>query len=63
MYFSTLKPTEQNDLYVDIVTDIESYRSLLEIMKERGDAEFYNQNRMKFNGYNKLFSRFERDME
>lgn len=63
MYYSTLKPTEQNDLYVDIVTDIESYRGLLEIMKERGDLEFYNQNKTKFNGYNKLFSRFERDME
>nr|WP_294936918.1 DUF2723 domain-containing protein [uncultured Flavobacterium sp.] len=62
-HYSTLKPSEQNELYVDIVTDIESYRSLLAIIKEHGDTEFYNKSRLKFNSYNKLFSRFEREME
>jgi hypothetical protein len=47
---------------VDIVTDIESYRGLLEIMKER-DVDFYNKNKPIFNSYNKRFPLFERHME
>ncbi len=48
---------------MDISTDIERYRSLLHIMKDRGDLEFYNQNKTKFNNFNKLFERFGRDIE
>lgn len=61
-YYKGLKAAEQNDMYVDIVTDIERYRALLDIMK-RYDKEFFNTNKTKFNSYNKLFERFERDME
>ena len=62
-YYSTLKSDEQVDLYVDIITDIERYRDLLLVMKERGDDEFYNSNKATFNTYNKMFSRFKRDNE
>ncbi|MCG2610849.1 DUF2723 domain-containing protein [Flavobacterium sp. SM15] len=63
IYYSNMKPSEQNSVYIDIANDIERYRSLLEVMKERGDMEFYNQSKVKFNSYNKLFERFGRDME
>lgn len=62
-YYSTLKSNEQIDLYVDIITDIERYRDLLLVMKDRGDNEFYNSNKATFNTYNKMFSRFKRDNE
>lgn len=62
-YYSTLKSNEQIDLYGDIITDIERYRDLLLVMKERGDNEFYNSNKATFNTYNKMFSRFKRDNE
>ncbi|MPT34681.1 MAG: DUF2723 domain-containing protein [Flavobacterium sp.] len=61
-YYKGLKAVEQNDMYVDIVTDIERYRALLDIMK-RYDKDFFNTNKTKFNSYNKLFERFGRDME
>jgi hypothetical protein len=28
-----------------------------------GDTEFYNQEKVKFNNYNKMFPLFDRDME
>jgi len=62
-YFKTFSATEQNDYYVDIVTDIERYRGLLEVMKDRGDKEFYEANKKDFNSYNTMFKRFERDNE
>ncbi|MFY0484054.1 hypothetical protein ACI6PS_15765, partial [Flavobacterium sp. PLA-1-15] len=62
-YYSNLKSSEQMDLYVDIITDIERYRDLLLVMKERGDVEFYNSNKATFNTYNKMFERFKRDNE
>jgi len=62
-YYAGMKPTEQNELYMDIAIDIDRYRNLLHIMKDRGDLEFYNQNRAKYNNFNKLFERFGRDME
>lgn len=61
-YYKGLKASEQNDMYVDIVTDIERYRALLDIMK-RYDKDFFNTNKTKFNSYNKMFERFGRDME
>jgi hypothetical protein len=61
-YFSTLKSNEQNDVYVDIASAIERYRSLLLIMKEH-DLPFYNEQKVIFNSYNKRFERFGRDME
>ena len=62
-FYKGLKSSEQNDLMIDIITDIERYRSLLEVMKDRGDMEFYNKNKPIFNSYNKMFDRFGRDME
>jgi hypothetical protein len=44
-YYKTLKPSEQSNLAIDIITDIERYRGLLEVMKERGDMEFYNKHK------------------
>jgi Protein of unknown function (DUF2723) len=61
-YFSTLKSGDQNDIYVDIASAIERYRSLLLIMKEY-DLPFYNEQKTIFNSYNKRFERFDRDME
>ena len=62
-YFKNFSATEQNDLYVDIVTNIERYRSLVQTMKDRGDMEFYETNRKIFNDYNTMFKRFGRDNE
>ena len=62
-YYNTLKSGEQNGLYVEIVTDIERYRDLLLVMKDRGDEAFYNANKTTFNTYNKMFERFKRDNE
>uniref|UniRef100_UPI00404AFA18 glycosyltransferase family 117 protein n=1 Tax=Flavobacterium sp. TaxID=239 RepID=UPI00404AFA18 len=62
-FFKGLKASEQNKIAIDIVSDIEYYRSLLEIMDLAGDTEFYNQEKVKFNNYNKMFPLFGRDME
>lgn len=62
-YYSTLKSSEQNSLYMDIISDIERYRGLLDVMKESGDLEFYKTNKSTFNSYNKLFERFGRKNE
>jgi hypothetical protein len=62
-YYGTLPSSDQVDLAVDIITDIERYRSLLQVMKESGDIPFYNKNRAPFNTYIKMFDRFERDLE
>ena len=48
---------------VDIVTDIERYRGLLEIMQISNDLEFYNQEKVKFNNFNKMFELFGRKAE
>jgi hypothetical protein len=62
-YYSSLKPTDQSDLAIDLVSDIERYRSLLVVMKDHKDDAFYNEQKVIFNGYNKRFERFGRDME
>ncbi len=62
-YYGGLKASEQNEIMVDIITDIERYRSLLKVMKENGDTEFYNKNKAIFNTYIQMFSRFEREKE
>ena len=62
-FYRNLRPSEQSDIAIDIMTDIERYRSLLEVMKDRGDMEYYNKNKVVFNSYNKMFERFGRDME
>jgi hypothetical protein len=62
-HYSTFKPSDQNLIAVNIVTDIERYRSLLQVMKDRKDIQFYNEQRETFNSYNKRFPRFARDSE
>ncbi|MGL2965693.1 protein O-mannosyl-transferase family [Flavobacterium sp. XGLA_31] len=63
LYFSQIQPSIQNGIATDIITDIERYRSLLILMKDRGDMEFYNKNKPIFNSYNQRLARFGRDME
>jgi hypothetical protein len=62
-YFTGLKTSEQNDMAVEIITNIERYRSLLQTMKDRGDVSFYEQEKVSFNNHNKRFERFNRDFE
>jgi hypothetical protein len=62
-YYGTLSSSDQVDLAIDIITDIERYRSLLTVMKESGDVQFYNKSRPAFNTYIKMFERFERERE
>ena len=62
-YYNTWKPSDQNFSAMDIMMDIEQYRSFLEIAKYGKDLEFYNKEKLKFNNYNKMFIRFGRKME
>ncbi|PWA06836.1 glycosyltransferase family 117 protein [Flavobacterium psychrotolerans] len=62
-FYYGLRPTEQSSIAIDIITDIERYRGLLLVMKDRGDLDFYNKNKTIFNTYNKMFERFGRDIE
>ena len=62
-YYKGLRPSEQSDIAIDIITDIERYRALLQVMKDRGDLAYYNKNKTVFNSYNQMFSRFGRDNE
>jgi hypothetical protein len=62
-YYTGVKASDQNDRIVDIVTNIERYRSLLLVMKEKEDLEFYEKNKKTFNNYNQRFERFDRKNE
>nr|WP_315146311.1 DUF2723 domain-containing protein [uncultured Flavobacterium sp.] len=62
-YYGTLSSSDQLDLAIDIVTDIERYRSLLTVMKESGDVQLYDKSRPAFNTYIKMFERFGRERE
>ena len=62
-YYGSLNPADQSDIAIDVITDIERYRSLLQVMKENGDMSFYNKNRAVFNTYIKMFEHFERERE
>lgn len=62
-YYKSLPINTQNSDYMNIIGEIERYRSLLLIMKENGDTEFYNASRADFNRLNKAFRQFERDPE
>jgi hypothetical protein len=63
IFYTNLSYNDQIGIAIDIVTDIERYRSLLHTMKENGDLEFYNKNRKVFNSYVKIFEHFGRDKE
>jgi hypothetical protein len=62
-YYAGIQPSIQNGIATDIITDIERYRSLLMVMKDRGDLEFYNQNKPIFNSFVQRFTRFGRELE
>ena len=62
-YYSKLSPGEQSQLAIDIVTDIERYRGLLEVMKESNDLNFYEKSKKTFNTYIEIFGQFGRDKE
>jgi hypothetical protein len=62
-YYGNLKSSEQSSIAIPIITDIERYRSLLQVMKENGDTDFYNKQKITFNTYIKMFERFEREKE
>ncbi|NNT71340.1 DUF2723 domain-containing protein [Flavobacterium sp. IMCC34852] len=62
-YFAGIQPSIQNGIASDIITDIERYRSLLTLMKDRGDLEFYNKNKPAFNSLAQRFTRFGRELE
>ncbi len=62
-YYRGLKPSEQSNIAVEIVSDIERYRGLLRVMKDRGDIEYYNKHKSAFNSYNQAFNRFGRKAE
>ncbi|RDI52210.1 glycosyltransferase family 117 protein [Flavobacterium glaciei] len=62
-YYGNLKSSEQTSIAIPIITDIERYRSLLTVMKENGDIDFYNKHKITFNTYIKMFERFGRDKE
>jgi len=62
-FYKGLSIGEQSTLAIDIITDIERYRGLLQVMKDRGDMEYYNKNKPVFNSYNTIFHRFGRDDE
>ncbi|WP_264565626.1 DUF2723 domain-containing protein [Flavobacterium sp. N3904] len=62
-YYAKLSPSEQSSIAIDIITDLERYRGLLEVMKESGDTEFYNKSKKTFNTYIEIFARFGRKKE
>ncbi|CAA9194392.1 glycosyltransferase family 117 protein [Flavobacterium collinsii] len=62
-YYATLTPNDQTDLAIDIITDIERYRSLLQVMKENNDLAFYEKHKVTFNTYVNVFERFGREKE
>ncbi|UQD55216.1 DUF2723 domain-containing protein [Flavobacterium sp. K5-23] len=62
-YYSKLNPSDQTSIAIDIISDIERYRSLLQVMKESGDMDYYNKNRVPFNTYVQILERFGRDKE
>jgi hypothetical protein len=62
-YYAGIQPAIQNGIATDIVTDIERYRSLLLVMKNRNDLEYYNKNKPVFNSFVQRFTRFGRDLE
>lgn len=62
-YYGTLSSSDQTDLATDIITDIERYRRLLQVMKANKDIAFYNLQKTIFNTYVIVFERFEREKE
>ncbi len=62
-FYSGMTLSQQSSISMDIMTDIERYRSLLQTMKKSGDVEFYDKNKKTFNEFNHKFKRFGREDE
>lgn len=62
-YYAKLSPSEQSSIGMEIITNLERYRGLLEVMKESGDTEYYNKSKRTFNTYIEIFARFGRKKE
>jgi hypothetical protein len=62
-FFSSLKSSEQYAMRVDIVSNIERYRNIIRIADDAKDVDFYKQEKVKFNNFNKMFPNFGRKME
>lgn len=62
-FYSGYKLAEQYYYASDIVSDIEQYRNLLDIVKAAEDRAFYEKEKVKFNNFNKRFAIFNRKME
>ncbi|MEL1245671.1 DUF2723 domain-containing protein [Flavobacterium sp. DGU11] len=60
-FFAGYSPSEQNDAHIDIITNIERYRSLLYIMDDNGDKEYYEAAKKVFNKYNSRFKMHRRE--
>ena len=62
-YYKTLSGADQTDLAIDIITDIERYRSLLHVMRNNKDNAYYENHKKVFNTYVNIFERFGREKE
>jgi hypothetical protein len=62
-YFSGFKLADQYYYASDIVSDIEQYRGLIELIRAADDREFYEKEKAKFNNFNKRFAVFNRKTE
>ncbi|AOW09142.1 glycosyltransferase family 117 protein [Flavobacterium gilvum] len=62
-YYAKLAPSEQSNISIEIITDIERYRGLLQVIKESNDMNYYNTSKKTFNTYIEIFARFGRDKE
>ena len=57
-YYSTLPIETQEELIEEIITDIERYRALVDVLILYGDKDFALDETKKFNNYLKLFDHF-----
>ncbi|MGQ2983371.1 protein O-mannosyl-transferase family [Flavobacterium sp.] len=62
-YYKSLPVAEQNAGAPDIMGSIEAYRTLLIIMEENNDMEFFEASKVAFNKANGMFARFKRPNE
>lgn len=62
-YYSNLDIRSQNKYSMDIKTDIERFRSVIQVCKEGKDYRYYNKYKKVFNSWNQRFKRFGRENE
>ncbi|RKS55920.1 putative membrane protein YfcA [Gillisia mitskevichiae] len=62
-YYSGWKEERQYTLADDIITDMERYRALIDLLFRNGEQEFAREKAQEFNNYLKLFPRFYDESE